>query len=119
METKENSFQQQTGDCCFDDIDDMPSLEEILDETVAENEKLRSQIAALTADDTKAQLLREQARYEQLSKHAEAVGVRCREAERKNAYLRKFAVLAFRLQEVLGVDTDNILDEVKRLKGAM
>lgn len=100
-------------------FEDEPTLEEILDETVKENERLQKQIEALSADDTKAELVKEQAKFQQLSKHCDALGFKAREAERANARLRKSAKIVFELQKILGVDMDGIIDEVKRLKGVL
>lgn len=100
-------------------FEDEPTLEEILDETVKENERLQKQIEALSADDTKAELVKEQAKFQQLSKHCDALGFKAREAERANARLRKSAKIVFELQKILGVDLDGIIDEVKRLKGVL
>jgi len=100
-------------------FEDEPTLEEILDETVKENERLQKQIESLSADDTKAELVKEQAKFQQLSKHCDALGFKAREAERANARLRKSAKIVFELQKILGVDMDSIIDEVKRLKGVL
>ena len=100
-------------------FEDEPTLEEILDETVKENERLQKQIESLSADDTKAELVKEQAKFQQLSKHCDALGFKAREAERANARLRKSAKIIFEVQKILGVDLDGIIDEVKRLKGVL
>ena len=93
---------------------DIQTMEEMLSDAWAKNERLQEQIEMLSSGSDLARTIE---RYEHLSRHAEALGIRAREAERKNAYLRKFAVICFELQKILGVDIGNVLDEVKRLKG--